>query len=240
MVWLSNFTKTLGLAKHINKPNLIYGVGELNQENVVYRASSLVPNSFDVIAQTPRGQLGNGFACHYSTGMLYTASEGNFTRGTGSVFQVNPDTGVVTAITRTMWAADGLWIDQPRSLLYVGQLFTATVFVWDISSTPKFVGTLPGFKGFLDDFTLYQNGERIVGCDWDGDKLMVFPSLPTNGTFSSFALVDSGIVHPTSARWGEDTSLKSAFPSTALFVTEGRAKDYIFGSKKDRLLRIDF
>lgn len=97
----------------------------------------------------------------------------------------------------TLWAADGLWIDQEHHLLYVGQLFTATVFVWNITSATVLIGEIPGFKpGFMDDFTLGKNnGGSIIGCDWTGDKLMEFS---TNGSsVAPTILVGSGVVHPT-------------------------------------------
>jgi hypothetical protein len=94
-LWLSNFTEILGLTKDTNKPGLIYGVGSINSENVVFRASSYEANNFTVFATTPENHVGNGFGCHYATGKLYTASEGNFLPGTGSVYEIDPDTGIV-------------------------------------------------------------------------------------------------------------------------------------------------
>jgi hypothetical protein len=147
-----------------------------------------------------------------------------------------------------MTAADGLFIDQAQHLLYVGQLFSATVFVWNIDPTlptPKFIGILPGLSeaaSYLDDFTLAFNGSAVVGCDWTLSKLVKFPALLTNDTFKPVVLVDAtaGIHTPTSARWGEDAHSSDPFPSSSLFVTEGRARDYVLKESHDRLLRIDF
>lgn len=244
MPWLdatSNLTRVLGLTKDVAVPNVFYGVGEYHAQNVVYRASTLVPNNFTIIATLPSSTLGNGFGCHYASGKLYTASEGNFKPKTGSVYEIDPNTGQVTTITTALWAADGLWIDQDLHLLYVGELFTSAVSVWNISGKSAiYIGKLQGFDSTLDDFTLGLNGSIIVGCNWIGDHLMSFNSELTNHTISPSVLVKSGLVHPTSARWGESTHAGAPFPTTAIFVTEGRARDFALKTKNDRLLRIDF
>jgi len=238
-MWLSGFTSTLGLTRDISKIGILYGVGMKNNTNVVFRFSDEVPNNFTIIANLPKDRLGNGFGCHYATGKLYTSSEGNFEPGTGSVYEIDPATGAVVTLTTKMWAADGLWIDQDRHLLYVGQLFSATVFVWNLTGTPEFIGELSGFGGFLDDFTLAKDGTVIAGCDWSGNKIIQFNAVPTNGTVSPVVVVGDGVVHPTSARWGLGPA-GDPFAATSLFVTEGRARDYLDKSRHDRLLRIDF
>lgn len=102
-LWISNFTRILGLTKDPSIPGMIYGVGEINNTNVVFNASSLVPQQYNIIATTPPDRIGNGFACHFTTGLLYTSSEGDFNPGTGSVYEINPSTGQVTTITGTTY-----------------------------------------------------------------------------------------------------------------------------------------
>lgn len=83
-LWIStNFTRILGLTKNLAVPRVIYGVGsQAGDNNVVFSASTIFPNNFTVIAHTPKGRVGNGFDCHYASGKLYTASEGDFLPGT--------------------------------------------------------------------------------------------------------------------------------------------------------------
>lgn len=50
------------------------------------------------------------------------------------MYEIDPLTGQVTTITESLWAADGLWIDQARHLLYVGQVANSKMLVWNISS----------------------------------------------------------------------------------------------------------
>ena len=81
-------------------------------------------------------------------------------------------------------ATDGLWIDQERDVLYVGQLFDGDVLAWNISDAgrPKSLGRVPGASlstgSFLDDFTLSKSGARIIGCDWSGSKIVEMPAWP--------------------------------------------------------------
>eukprot|EP00041_Stephanoeca_diplocostata_P016320 m.321001 g.321001 ORF g.321001 m.321001 type:complete len:279 (-) comp20327_c0_seq7:3112-3948(-) len=134
-LWVSsNFTRILGLTKNTAVPSMIYGVGSQGDENVVFSISTSRPNNFTIIAHTPKGRVGNGFGCHYASGKLYTASEGDFLPGTGSVYEIDPQTGKVTTISESLWAADGLWIDQDRHLLYVGQVTDSKMFIWNITS----------------------------------------------------------------------------------------------------------
>jgi len=240
-LWIDGFNETLGLTRDPAKTGFFYGVGKLNDAYVAYRASSAIPNSYAVIATLPR--LGNGLWCHYASGKLYTASEGNFLPGGGSVYEVDPATGKVIHLSDTLWAADGLFIDQSRHLLYVGELKTS-VYVWDLSQSPPiYLGKLPGFEGILDDFTVAEQGLALLGCDWLGNRLVQFNSYPTNGSMVPTTVVSAkdGLHTPTSARFGEDPTSTDPFPSSALFVTEGRTRDYVIpGQMHDRLLRIDF
>jgi hypothetical protein len=241
-LWLTGFESVLGLAHDPSQPGVLYGAGKLNGTNVIYKFSSLQATTHTVIATLPSGCLGNGFGLHEASGKLYTACEGTFAPGTGSVYEIEAVSGKVTPLTTSMWAADGLWIDQQRHLLYVGQLFSATVFVWSLAPQVSFVGVLKGFKGgFLDDFTLTDtNNTAIAGCDWTGNKIMRFNAVPTNGTITPTPIVSATIQRPTSARWGYDQARTAPFPAASLFVSEGRSRDYLLKTREDRLLRVDF
>lgn len=118
--------------------------------------------------------VGNGFACHHSTGLLYTTSEGNFEPGTGVVYEVDPRSHTATVILQGLWAADGLWLDQQRHLLYIGLLFTSEVIVWDIASR-SVLRTIPKhIPGLLDDFCLDHTGDCIIGAAWTDDSIVMY------------------------------------------------------------------
>lgn len=252
-IWLSNFTEILGLTINPNKPGVLYGVGKRRGANVVFRTSTTTPETCVTITQLPKGKLGNGFGVHHESGFLYASSEGNFLPDGGSLFSIDPNTGNVTTISNRLWGADGLWIDQQRHLLYVGQVTNSKMLVWHLtlsnhSNPATSLGSMStdglGALAFMDDFTLGRNGSSIVAASWRKSEILEFPAYRTNKSFPLTVLVggNSSIVHPTSARWGESLDPKSSFPSSALFATEGHAKDYLnpFKDHTSRLLRIDF
>lgn len=170
----------------------------------------------------------------------------------GSLYAIDPRSGTVDTISDSLWAADGLWIDQSEGFLYVGQLFEGTVVVYDINTYPPIQretlrginGGSPGslsYHGFIDDFTVTYDGYTIVACNWIDNTIVTFPSSSTTSSDKGVHnVVTHGVTRPTSARFGYDVKANGAFPATSLFVTEGRATDYIIKSKEDRLLRIDF
>jgi hypothetical protein len=207
----------LGLASNPALPGVIYAAGKLQanasqspppHENVVVQVDVTSRNSWSVISTlhnnvsrapcapascvslTPSQTVGNGLACHHSTGLLYTTSEGNFEPGTGVVYEIDPRTHTATVILQGLWAADGLWLDQGRNLLYVGLLFTSEVLVWDIASR-SVLRTIPkAIPGLLDDFCLDHSGGAIIAAAWTDDSIVMFntstgipphpPSLPSS------------------------------------------------------------
>jgi sugar lactone lactonase YvrE len=50
----------------------------------------------------------------------------------GEVFEVNVTSGSVRSIKSGLWAADGLWIDERYSMLYVGELFSSKLWAYDL------------------------------------------------------------------------------------------------------------
>jgi sugar lactone lactonase YvrE len=139
----------------------------------------------------PTQTVGNGLMCHHSTGLLYTTSEGNFEPGTGVVYEIDPRRHTATLILQGLWAADGLWLDQSRHLLYVGLLFTSEVIVWDIASR-SILHTIPkAIPGLLDDFCLDHSGEAIIAAAWTDNSIVMF-----NTTTGSPPLPPSFLAYP--------------------------------------------
>ena len=232
----SDMERILGV--HYSIPtSTLYGVGRYHNGTCIMYASRQAGN-YTIVATFP--ELGNGLDLHLASGLLYTSAEGSLNplAARGAVYQVNATSGNVLTLGSHFRSTDGLWIDQERNLLYVGQLWKADVLVFDISEQPPvLLGPLSGLEApsLLDDFTLMANGTRIVGCNWLDNRIDVFPALPSNGTFSLYTLVPSslGIRHPTSARWGIPP-----FESKSLYVTEGN--QFKASGTRDRLLRVDF
>ena len=216
---------------------VLWGVGHLtNGSYAVYRTPVAAPELSLVLIPA----LGNGLGVHLATGDVYTSAEGSLMPWShrGGVYRVRGES--VLTLASSLRSSDGLWIDQKRDLLYVGQLFEGNVVVWNISSSsPELLGTIPGLGaagGLLDDFTLSADGLAIFGCNWLSGEIVRFPALPAKGAFPAEAVVpkSAGIVHPTSARWGVPP-----FSPAALYVTEGDPFAQAQGSR-NRLLRIEF
>jgi|JI10StandDraft_1071094.scaffolds.fasta_scaffold423433_2 hypothetical protein len=226
--------RILGVSFHFGLEVLV-GVGQFaNGTNFMYTSAG--EGSLQIVAILPK--LGNGIGVHERTGLVYTAAEGSLfpTKSVGGVYQVDVKTGAVLTLADNLHTSDGLWIDQDRDLLYVGELFRYDVACWDISKQPpRFLGFLPGLQsGLLDDFTLNANGTSIIGANWLFNRIDVFPALPTNGTFAPSTLIPNEYLnHPTSARFGV-----APFATKSLFVTEGN--QFRASGTKDRLLRFDF
>jgi len=154
------------------------------------------------------------------------------------VYEVNPQTGAVTSIMSKLWAADGAWIDQTRSLLYVSEVLSGTVIIYDLIGR-KEVANYNAPLRMLDDFTLSPDGTILYGADFWNNTIVEFAS---NGkgpgrillsgvrrnqlqqaSLTSFLQLKS----PTSARFGNGYGFKN----TSLYVTEGGG---IFASTTDR------
>ena len=93
------------------------------------------PDSWGIVALLTPGFCGNGVGLHAATGKIYVSSEGNFLPGGGAVFEVDPSVawgGNARVLVDGLFASDGLWIDQAAGTLYVGLLFTAEVFAYDL------------------------------------------------------------------------------------------------------------
>lgn len=224
-IQLQGLDLVLGHACEPSNPEVLYGVGKTkNGDNIVYASKSA--GSYEVIAKLDSKHVGNGFGIH--NGLLYTASEGALspTSKVGAVFRIDPMTGNVTTLADNLRSADGLWIDVKRQLLYVGQLYKANLWVWDIKAE-KAIGYIPGLRGsidWLDDFTLHKDGDSILGCDWSQNKIVRFP-LVNSSKSGAYGTYLTGMKHPTSIRYGPDGSL---------YVTEGRI---LPKTRKSKLLK---
>jgi sugar lactone lactonase YvrE len=228
------FQHLLGMAvsEELNVVNL--AVSYSNGSNAIVQFDLSDPDRYEVFAMIPKGHRPNGVGLHHRTGYVYTSSEGNQLPGDGHVYRISPQ-GVVTTLSTSLWSADGLYIDQKRDLLYVGQLWNNKVATFNISESlpmPQLID-LSGSHGFgqLDDFSLAQGGAFIVGGAWTKGDIVVFPSNGHNST-AGYKTLLSGLNGPTSARFG--CSNGGPYNSSSLFITE--AGSLIF-SHRARLLQ---
>jgi hypothetical protein len=222
--WLKagTFANLLGCTLDPAADGTVFVVGRLasNRSTVVIAVNTAQPESWRLVVQLPAATIGNGFRMDLTSKLLYTSSEGNWLPEGGAVYEINATRGSYVKIDAP-WAADGLWIDQNRRELIVGQLFAGNLFVYDLrrGGAPK-LGASPGISGLIDDFCLdYRvQPQTVLACNFLGARIERFAT-NLNGSSPNTTVVISGhgLQTPTSIRWGRG----GGFATTSLFVTEG-------------------
>lgn len=221
-------------------PGIVFVAGEFtNGSSAIVAVPTNEPASWQVVKFTPH--VGNGIRIYNATGLLYTSTEGNFLPGGGFVYEVDlshPWTaGNAIVLVDKLWACDGLWIDQPKGILYVGLLFTAEIWTYDLIHA-RVLGVYPGLQHdhcgvlqlcALDDFTLDHNSSWLIGTAWTNNSLTRFPAFSKAPGYDATTVLH-GIQNPTSVRWGEGTG----FSPTSLFISEGGGLEK--GEKQFRIL----
>ena len=232
---LTGYKKFLGLALDPANPSgRLFAAGLDAGGSSVLLAVEPSSNSSYVIAKW-EGNCPNGLGYDAETSTLYASSEGNFFPGGGFVYEVDVKTGVVTTLKDDLWAADGLWIDSERGLLYVGQLIhSSKMWVYDLRNKVDlgFIAGLP--HGLMDDFTLSPDGRRVVGADWTFSRVVSFPAYGYSSDGEMEVIAAEGFGHITSVRYGKGKGFEGA-----LFVSEGSVTSVVGRSREDRILKID-
>jgi hypothetical protein len=161
---VSGFKRFLGLAVSADG-SILYAVGvDPSDTCLILTVDRNVPNSYQTVAKLPK--YGNGLALHFSQNVLYSPTEGSFIPYNGEVFRIEIDTGKVTSLATSLTSADGAWIDQARDLLYVSEVISSTVLVYDLSTqTLSHTYTAPNCS-MLDDYTLSADGSVVYGADF--------------------------------------------------------------------------
>jgi hypothetical protein len=159
--------------------------------------------------------------------MLYFTDEG-VGEGDGMVYSLST-ISLIQSEAFAVPGADGAWLDDKNKLLYIGELMSKKIHVFNITTpkSPK-VGVFDGLNSLnhlhiLDDITLdsvsdLNNIPRTVlyGADWTGKAVRKFT---LDGSVSSSISPPEGIdlLEPTSVRWGKGYG----FDTKSLYVTEG-------------------
>jgi DNA-binding beta-propeller fold protein YncE len=198
------------------------------------QAAERPSDAYAVVASLDRKCLGDGLAVHEASGLLYAANQGAFVPGHGAVYEIDPTTGRVSTVISGAFGPDGVFIDQPRQLLYVTESLSPThsVLVYDLAAR-NLVGRIhPRGVSALDDFTLSADGTAIIAADFLGNSGVLFETGVARGGASNHlswrrshtelasALV-SGVTVPTSIRRGCSPDPNSGFNEELLFITEG-------------------
>jgi hypothetical protein len=170
----------------------------------------------------------NGMQADWERGVLYCTAEGDEVGSKGFVTAYDLAKGTYTFVTTNLTGADGAWLDENAGLLFVGQLVTKRIWVYDVVRREE-VGLFEGLHSLsplahlLDDFTLLNGTSSslgstvIAGADWLGKQVLLFP---IDASAAPRVLPPpSGITlhQPTSVRYGKG----KGWSSTSLYISEG-------------------
>jgi sugar lactone lactonase YvrE len=185
-------------------------------------------SAFELITKTKNQP--NGLACDWSWGNCYYTDEGTGSEEGGSVTAIHLNSKSETMVRGAIPGADGAWIDPLTKKLYVGELISLKIAIFDLTEeTPVFLGEYKGLSGLptvlhmLDDLTVSSvspDGEVaktvLFGADWTGRAIQMFT---VDGSEVVEVPVPEGIAlyEPTSVRWGRGPG----FDSSSIYLTEG-------------------
>lgn len=250
--WLSGFGRVLGFALTEDETEM-FAVAWLSKTEYNIIAFSLsTPQTYRVLATTEYS--GNGLGLDAATNILFTASEGDFIPGNGRVYAMNM-TGIVNASNGPqatvqlfddgLDAADGLWIDHTRRIMYVSEVLNATVRMYNLSlahagAAAALFGQYkaPGMT-MLDDFSVSSaycsSGiDTMFGADFWAGNVVAFPSDGSDP--SSSVVLASGLFNPTSVRPGRGSGFTNG---RTLYVSEGGGLDALTTNRRLWQLTLD-
>lgn len=200
-----------------------------NRSNSIISAStSSTDGSFEVISITKNKP--NGMACDWANNILYYTDEGTGSEDGGTLTAFDLTYGNEMIIKDHITGADGAWMDSTKNLLYVGELLTMKVMVFNTSSSlAQYVDEYDGLSSLglphmLDDFTLERSGSNeeltdtvLFGADWTGKAVWKFPLGGSDEPVLLSPPAGVELFEPTSVRWGHGPG----FDPKSLYVTEG-------------------
>jgi hypothetical protein len=185
------------------------------------------PNTYKVFAKVSKQP--NGMVHDAGAGIIYYTDAGGLGSSSGALYAVNEATLEETTVKDGLDGADGLWLDRETGKLYLGQLTSKKIVVFDTSSgMAQYLGEYKGlnslgFGHMLDDFTLYSycssaeySCSQLLGADFEGKGLHIFG---TDGQ----SITD--VSPPAGIKFNQITSVRrgggGGFDPNSFFVTEG-------------------
>ena len=232
-VWLTGFHKCLGLAR--GPGTTIFFVGIYADSNCTLSSfDANVPNVSKIVAYTGTSD-GNGLVYDAATDTLYTTSEGGFIPFFGRVFVV-PHVSSYSAPPNALDYqvglndCDGLFLDLATNLLYMSEVVTGTVYVYNTTQSPTGKDGATPVRQFhapnmstLDDMCIVHGmpwglkiADAVVAADWLLGNVVAFD---VSGAAPGVILA-KGFANPTSVR----RPLKGSVwdnSGRSLYVTEG-------------------
>lgn len=219
-VHIDAFKKALGLTFLHTPPDLVTGFAVVVDKAVggtsyiiSFDPSTNSTNRYTTVAEIPGG---NGLDVFTQDQTLFTSTEGGLT-GPGLVTRVSIATGAVDVIAQ-IDGANGLKVDNARSLLHVGSLRDPHFHVFKLPSL-EVVSVTPAYGQIsMDDFCLARNGSLHIAADYFNNRVVASNwEDPKDVGLYVVQGDDTPLSHPTSVEWGAGPG----FNSSLLYVTEG-------------------
>ena len=197
-------------------------------QGIISAPTSNAEGKYTIIAKTPNQP--NGLAFDEKMNVLFYTDEGTGSEEGGTVCSVNMNNGQQIVLKDQVSGADGCYFDEVTRKLFIGELFSKKILVFDIidATTTKLLDTYIGLnealghKDMLDDIVLVNNtsnpieNTQLFGCDWTGKSIQQF-SLD-GSIVSKVSLPDSlELYQPTCVRWG----IGPGFDKNSIYITEG-------------------
>lgn len=217
------------------------GLAQSKDGDVIYAGVTLSDKSTAIITTRTDATAGeytvffrtkyqpNGLQIDVARSVLYYTDTGS-----GSLMAVHfADPAAVTEeLVQSVKSANGCWLDATNDLLYVGQLMSKHVDVFNTSSAHAgLVHEYPGLSSLsmsdmLDDLTLYSTSSAdlgstvLLGADYQGKSIQQFTldgKQVSQVPVSQDVLREGALAQITSVRWG----VAPGFDPASIYVTEG-------------------
>jgi hypothetical protein len=183
----------------------------------------------------------NGLQIDLSHDVLYYTDTSS-----GSLMAVHfsDSSAVSEVLVENVKSANGCWLDAAQGLLYVGQLVSKRVTLFDTSSGQAvLLRTYAGLSDLsmehmLDDLTLYSSPSSsssgstvLLGADYQGKSVRQFSldgAQQQEVAVSAQVLAGGALQQLTSVRWG----VAPHFDPSSVYVTEGGGMSVHDGSRR--------
>eukprot|EP01031_Cornospumella_fuschlensis_P025433 gene25433-30710_t len=231
----NSYVRTTHISKGFNQ---FGGLAVTENGELLYAAAVFDDKSFGIIATSTKPSahgdqifsvvarglehLCNGMVLVPVQNALYGTSE------TGTLTRIDISSGNSSVVTADLAKPDGLWFDAPSSLLFIGELVTKKMRVFDVLANEFLLEDFAaasslGTVHMIDDLQVVGavdrddvGATRIVAADFTGKQVAVFR---LDGQDLRIASAPEGITlfEPTSVRRGRGPG----FDADAYYVTEG-------------------
>lgn len=190
---------------------------------------STIPDPAHPFAEPEYTILAKGME-HLCNGMQLASFENALygTSESGSLTRIDISTGAFQVVSTELLKPDGLWFDAKSSLLFIGELVTKKMRVYDTRNQallPEYYTAAAdlGKVDLMDDLMVVGevdvsnlNATKIVAADWTGRKVVEF-TLDGSWSHTVPTPPDVELYEPTSVRKGRGPG----FNNDAYYVTEG-------------------